>query len=345
MTQDNSSEIIGICPFMERFSNVMYEHFKHVLTSDLDIAVAVSGGADSLGLCIALSEYFQGENPDIKIHALSVDHALRPEARGELLHVAEILEDISNVTHHILTWEYDEQPTTRIQEQARKARYDLMIKYMRVHNIEHLFLGHHRDDQAETFLFRLAKGSGLDGLGGMAFNHEKGQGVTICRPLLDEGKADIIKFCEYKGIKYINDPSNENEDYARVRLRKSMEVLSAEGLTPKRLSVTAHRLSRAREALDSIAQREYNAALISKDSCRIVFNSNILLLNPFEVVLRVLLKAMYDLSPDREYSPRLERVENLCSDLLKPSHFRKRTLGGIIFERDMENDNVNLSRE
>jgi len=331
--------------FIERLSKVMEEHFDHVLTSSHDIAVAVSGGADSLGLCIALSEYLKMAKPKVTIHALSVDHALRPESRGELFHVAGVLADIPNITHHILTWEHEEKPTSRIQEKARKARYDLMIGYMRTHNISNLFFGHHLDDQAETFLFRLAKGSGLDGLGAMASCHEKEEGINICRPLLEVGKADIISFCNNNGIEFINDPSNENDDYARVRLRKSMEVLSAEGLTTKRLSVTAKRLSRAREALDYITDKEYNSALLHKDEGRIVFNFKMFSENPFEVVLRVLLRAMAELSPDRNYSARLERVESLCCDLLKPSAFRKRTLGGVIFEVSTKNDEISLTKE
>ncbi len=323
----------------------MEERFAHVIDSYNDIAVAVSGGADSLGLCFALSEYMKEAKPDLTIHAISVDHALRQQSREELLHVAQILSGVSNVYHHILTWNYKEKPESRIQEQARKARYNLMIKYMRENCITNLFLGHHQDDQAETFLFRLAKGSGIDGLGSMAFCYEKEEGVNICRPLLEFSKLEIVNFCNDSGVKFVNDPSNEDEGYARVRLRKSMEILSSEGLSSKRLSMTAKRLLRARQALDYIADIEYGKAMIVNDDDRIVFDFDVLLRNPEEIILRVLLLAMSKISPNDGYGVRMEKIENLCKDLMKRQAFRKRTLGGVIFYLDNNKDELLLFRE
>lgn len=329
--------------FMEGFSDAMALHFPDI-GATMDIAVGVSGGADSMALCFALSEYFK-ESSGVKIHALSVDHALRAESATETQYVAQQLQSLANVEHHILTWVHETKPEVRIQEKARMARYGLMKDYMRAQNIRMLFLGHHIDDQAETFLFRLAKGSGLDGLSCMSAVQEMEKDFILCRPMLGLAKVDMISFCEGRGIDYIDDPSNYCDDYARVRLRKSRDILAEEGLSSKRLSVAAKRFSRARKALELIANNAFDRCLQKNESDRIVFKISALLSYPEEIVLRVISKAMSDLQNDTGYGTRLERVENLCADLMKPDSFRKRTLGGIIFECRNKEDHLILSLE
>ncbi len=303
------------------------------------VAIAVSGGGDSMALCYALSHIFDG-----RIYAYSVDHDLRDESAEEAGDVSQILSAWPNVTHKILTWQHDEKPTARVQEQARFARYNLIHAAMKKDGCTHLFLGHHMDDQAETFLFRLAKGSGLDGLACMKPMQYYGD-VWHCRPLLTQGKDEILRYCRDHEISYIDDPSNKNETFARVRLRNSMDVLAVEGLTPKRLSVTASRMSRAREALDNISQKSYIACIIEYDSDRVVLNFNSLILNEDEVFIRVILIAMGELCDSGAYGARREKIENLCMDLMQEEPFRKRTLGGLVFERDDKKGILFLSKE
>ena len=330
--------------FVGRFSHSLKTHFPFTLFES-DIAVAVSGGPDSMALCFALSVYCAEYYPAVMVHALTVDHGLREESMREAHHVAEMLEPLSNVSHHILEWTHGEKPTARIQEKARAARYDLMGAYMQEHGIAHLFTGHHMDDQAETFLFRLAKGSGLDGLSCMSYMQEMNSGVVLCRPMLDMDKVEILSFCHEQGISFVDDPSNESHDFARVRLRQSMDILREEGLSSKRLSVTAMRLARSRVALEEMADQVFSECLDNNKSDRIVFEFSPLVDNPEEIVLRVILKAMSILRPGRAYAARLERVESLCADLMSSSDFRKRTLGGVIFEHDKKNDYFILSLE
>tara|TARA_R110001592_G_scaffold20926_20_gene84805 strand:- start:28881 stop:29924 length:1044 start_codon:yes stop_codon:yes gene_type:complete len=344
MTEKRTDNADKMRDFMTHFSEMMDRHFTDVLADQADIAVGVSGGADSVALCYALSKFF-AHDTNRTIHALSVDHGLREEAQQEAQHVQTLLQELPNVRHSILTWDHTDKPTSRIQERARRARYDLMHDYMAAHDLSCLFVGHHMDDQAETFLFRLAKGSGLDGLGGMPFIQELNARTVLCRPLLEMGKAEIVYFCKAEGIAYIDDPSNQCDDYARVRLRKSMDVLAVEGLTPKRLSVTAKRLYRGRDALDYVSENEYKKCTKAKDSNRIVLDVDLLLIQPFDIVLRVMLRAIAALSPDQDYGARLERVEHLCEDLMKPEAFRKRTLNKIIFDCNTQTREILLSRE
>lgn len=309
----------------------------HIFTHDcVAIAVAVSGGADSMALAHALISYCHNHHSHIQIHILTVDHGLRPDAKNEAAHVAHFFNgmDADHITHNILTWVHDGRPKTRIQEDARTARYDLMAQYMHDNDIMHLFLGHHQDDQAETFLFRLAKGSGLDGLACMRPMQYRADNIVCCRPFLDVPKAHILDYCRAHKIDYIHDPSNDDARYARVKLRQAHDILAEEGLTAARLSVTAKRLSRAHNAIDHIVEKIYYSNALEIETNRIVFKFNDVRNQPDEIILRLILRAMHSLSPKEGYGVRLHRVEALCEDLCHAQSFRRRTLGGVIFERD-----------
>ncbi len=325
---------------LNNFQNMM-DGFGFDWSGASKVGVAVSGGPDSMALCKLLSGW--GADKAIEVHALSVDHNLRAESAEEAAQVGSWLSDWSQVKHQVLNWESPSE--TAIQEEARRARYGLMAEYCRAHNIEHLFLGHHGDDQAETVLFRLSKGSGLDGLAGMQNVQVYDDDLVLVRPFLDLPKDDLIRFCEDQAIDFVQDPSNENTDFARVRLRRSREILEEEGLSSKRLNVTAKRLSRARKALDSVAEKAYKEAVFKNDTKCTVFKNDVLLRQPEEIILRCVLKALEKFRPEADYAPRMEKVEALLDDLIRSDDFRKRTLGGVIFERDDKAAQLILTRE
>lgn len=331
----------------EDFSDIMNARFGGLeALGGRGLAVGVSGGPDSMALCFLLSRWLSDQAPSKKlsVHAFTVDHGLRAESAKEAKQVKAWVKGWPRTVHKILTWEHC-GADTRIQEEARAARYGLMWAELRRLGIRRLFLAHHRDDQAETVLFRLAHGSGLDGLCGMAEQQEFGHGMTLCRPFLGFSKADLIATCTHYKVPFLVDPSNSAEAFARVRLRGSMAALEREGLTPERLSVTAKRLARARAALDELAVRALKEAIIENKSDRIVLSYSKLCEEPGEIGLRVLLSAMSMLVPPVPYGPRLERVEALFDDLMKPERFRKRTLNGTIFERRDRDGIVILSLE
>ena len=334
--------------FKERFVKTIKALFAEESFPN-KIAVAVSGGADSMALVHVLSDYVQAHALQTQIYALSVDHRLREEAADEAKFAGEVVSKLPNVSHYILVWEQGGDQETRIEERAREARYGLLYGFMAENDIVHLFIGHHQNDQAETFLFRLAKGSGLDGLSCMPEKNEtfhNGKNYVVCRPLLGELKSDILDYASNHSIPHIEDPSNQDEAFARVRLRQSMGVLEKEGLTPKRLYTTAKRIKRAREAVEYIADITYKNVVKSNDTGSIVLKYDILAKTPLEIVIRVVLKAMEELKGGQGgYGPRLERVETLCEDLIEVDTFRKRTLGGIIFEKKDKSGEVVLSLE
>ncbi len=315
----------------DEFSTLLADRFSPLLKDCVAFAVGVSGGPDSMALTKLLSGWAvqNGKN----VHALTIDHGLRAESADEALKVAGWVSGWPSVTHTILKWE-GEKPQNHIQEEARTARYQLMSKYCRENGINHLFLAHHQDDQAETFLLRLAMGSGLDGLAAMRPVHTYNNDLILMRPLLSIPKDRVMATCAAQGIDFVSDPSNKSENFARVRLRKSLSALEAEGLSSKRLAVTSERLDRARQTLDIIAEKAQISAVISRDSARIVYRIEPLLEWPEEIVLRVLIQAMKTLRPQGEHLPRMEKIESLFRDFMAPAPFTKRTLGGLIFERD-----------
>jgi len=205
----------------EHFHTLMEYAFAGMFDDVPAIAVGVSGGADSMAFLSLLQEWCAAHGKIL--HALSVNHGLREAAKDECAMVEHYCQQYDHVQHQTLQW--DDPSNVRVQEEARRARYDLMGGYCQEKGISHLFLAHHADDQAETVLFRLAKGSGLDGLAGIR-NQQGMNGVTLCRPLLDVAKEDLIEFCEVQDIPYIDDPSNDADSFARVRLRQSMDVLA-----------------------------------------------------------------------------------------------------------------------
>lgn len=296
------------------------------------LAAAVSGGPDSMALASLLGQWAQerGKEP---VHALVVDHGLRPESAREAGKTVEALVQIQGIEPFSLCWRGGAGTKSAVLEKAREARYALLEDHCRAHRIASLFLAHHRDDQAETFLIRLAKGSGLDGLSAMAPVRME-EGIALCRPLLDLPKARLIATCRARGIVFASDPSNANVAFLRPRLRAAREALEAEGLTSARLSVTAARLARAREALEFYACAVFAQALDSREENLILLNFKALSSLPEEIRLRVLYFAFAALRPD--FSPqdvRMERFEALACDLFAPEPFRRRTLGGFAISR------------
>ncbi|HEY1243498.1 MAG TPA: tRNA lysidine(34) synthetase TilS, partial [Hyphomicrobiaceae bacterium] len=187
------------------------------------IAVAVSGGSDSLGLGLLLAEWVAAREG--RLHVLTVDHGLRPEAAGECARVAEIFAAIPGCSAHVLQWQ-GEKPARGLQAAAREARYRLMTDWCRANAVLHLAVAHTADDQAETVAMRKAHGSGAAGLAGMPAVRPE-QGVRLLRPLLAVSRASIRAWLEARGQGWIEDPSNALTKFERVRVRQSLDTDSS----------------------------------------------------------------------------------------------------------------------
>ncbi|MCD8496991.1 MAG: tRNA lysidine(34) synthetase TilS [Alphaproteobacteria bacterium] len=315
--------------------------------SGSDIAVAVSGGPDSMALAALLFRWCKKQGSKITLHALTVDHGLRAESKAEAAQVGKWLSDWPGVKHHVLAWQ-GEKREARIQEEARAARYKLMEEYCRERGIKNLFLAHHQDDQAETFLLRLAAGSGLDGLAGMAIRQPY-KSIILLRPLLDIPKADLVAFCRAENIPFVDDPSNHKDRFARVRLRNSVEVLEREGLSSKRLATTSRRLARVRDMLEAETDKFMVSTQVNKNTNRIDFTYSSWRDAYKELVFRSVKRIFQNLGLQEDggqpYGPRTERIEVLVTDILKSDPFRKRTLGGVVIVVDEKNDLIIFTKE
>ena len=206
---------------------------------DETFAVAVSGGADSMTLLHWMKK------SGLSMVALTVDHGLRPESKSEARGVAAECKKL-NVPHTTLKWT-GKKPKTGLERAAREARYDLMIDFCKKNNIGVLTTAHHADDQIETFWMNLGRGSGVYGLAGMRERTER-DGVIIFRPLLKTPHAELQKFCTDNGIKFADDPMNKDDDFLRVRIRKTRHAL---GISDERILLMMENLDRAREFLES----------------------------------------------------------------------------------------------
>lgn len=294
------------------------------------IAVAVSGGPDSMALLHQLSALVSSQERKTRIYALTVDHGLRPGAAAEAAQVGVWVGGWPRVQHHVLQWK-GRKPVSAIQERAREKRYQLMTTFCAEQEIDLLYLAHHQTDQAETFLFRLAKGSGLDGLAGMgtevAYRDTR---LRLCRPFLNVPKAALESYCAVHKIPFVRDPGNDKRDYARVRLRQALPALEAEGLSEKRLAVTALRLQRAREALDFYSGKIMHSA-VTLEGDKAIIRLSALKSAPEEIRIRVVRLALAALGAEG-YGPRLERLEDLLAETFADlAAAKKFTLGGFLF--------------
>ncbi len=288
------------------------------------IALAVSGGPDSVALAHLVARWREegGVKPEVTV--LTVDHGLRPGSREEALFAGRVASDLG-LPYAILTWAHPVAPTAGLQAKARSARYDLMAAYCHAHAIEALVTAHHLDDQAETFLMRLKRGSGLDGLAAIP-EDSVWAGIVVLRPLLDLPKARLAATLGEAGLDWVEDPSNRDPRFERARMRASGDALTKLGLTPEALARSAQRLRRARAALDQAATDFlYRHGVMNKAGfCLIAPEA--LMAAPAEIALRALGRAVTAVG-GRTKPIRLAKLEALLA-ALSETPGKTHTLGG-----------------
>ncbi|MBO7332221.1 MAG: tRNA lysidine(34) synthetase TilS [Alphaproteobacteria bacterium] len=263
------------------------QNLEKILPADTkSVAVAVSGGADSLALTLLTDKW--AKEKGIYLEAFTVEHGLRPESEKEAQDVHTFLSQ-KGIKHTILYWK-GEKPITRIEEKAREARYDLLLTACRERNISALFLGHHEDDQAETLLLRLSRGSGIDGLSAMA-PRVKREDIWLIRPLLNTSHESLKAFLKEQNIVWAEDSSNQNPIYERVRFRKAKKTLSELGLENDKIGLSAKRLLRVKQALEKITDDFMEKVTICEDGYACYPLKDFLLLTE-EIGIRVLCRLL-----------------------------------------------------
>ncbi|MBI2236345.1 MAG: tRNA lysidine(34) synthetase TilS [Magnetospirillum sp.] len=273
------------------------------------VAVAVSGGADSLALALLAGEWARHRGGEAV--ALTVDHGLRPESAAEARRVAGWLAE-AGLPHHLLRWD-GAKPARDLQAAARAARYRLLGDWCRDRGVLHLLLGHHRDDQAETLLLRLGRGSGVDGLAAMAAVQPTPWG-RLLRPLLPLPRGRLETTLTARGQPWVEDPSNRNGAFARVRLRRLAGALAAEGMTAARLAATARRMGRARAALEQVTAAAAARAVEVHPGGFALVRPEVFREVAEDIGLRLLSRLLLAVGGG-DYTPRLGRLERLYAQL------------------------------
>ena len=292
------------------------------------IALAVSGGPDSTAMMqiAALSKKLKNNN----VTVIVVDHGLREESKNEANIVGQNAK-LLGFKFKILKWD-GVKPKTRIQEIARKTRYKLMTSWCKKKGIEKLFLAHHLDDQVETFLMRLGKGSGVDGLAVMNYVTEISS-LKLVRPFLEIPKTRFIKILSITNLEWISDPSNFNSDYKRSRIRKILPILSKEGINSKQIGLVIKRMRSAKDALNTQTNILLKKYLSNVDNVAYFLNKELLKdAKEKEILLRVLEKIFMNISGSI-YPPRRNKLENILSWILKNNNIKAKTLTGVVVRK------------
>jgi tRNA(Ile)-lysidine synthase len=277
-------------------------------------AVAVSGGGDSVALMLLLATWARGRKE--KPVVLTVDHGLRNSSAADAKRVVRWAK-AAGLKAHALEWK-GKKPKSDVEAAARDARYRLMGEWCRANGVPRLYVAHTLEDQAETFLMRLGRGSGLDGLSAMLWKaplpvagFEK---VTLMRPLLGTSRAVLRDYLVARGHKWIEDPMNADPRFARTNIRALLPALDKAGIAPARIAAAAGHLARARQAFG-----EGTAAFLSTH-CRFteegaVFDRRALSDLPRELGLRALAGMLSRVS-GATYRPRFARLERLYEAVL-----------------------------
>jgi tRNA(Ile)-lysidine synthase len=290
------------------------------------IVLGVSGGPDSVALMLLASEWARRRAAPPPLYVATVDHGLRKDSRAEAEMVARWAAGLA-LPHAILAWD-GVKPKSRIQERARDARYELLFEYAAKIGADHVMTAHHADDQAETILFRLLRGSGVSGLSGMASSSER-NGLILARPLLDHAKADLAALCESKAHPFFDDPSNNDPVYAKTRMRRLGGLLADEGLGRAALLRLGRRAARLDAALAARACAVRGGLAARREPGGFRADISALADEPEEILLRFLADELKLISGGKPL--RLDRLEALALRLgqaLRAGIAFAATLGG-----------------
>ncbi len=304
----------------------IYKKFEKNFKIKKKVIVAVSGGPDSLALSFLTKIYSLKKSLHVKYFL--VDHRLRKNSTSEARSVQKLLKNFS-INLNILTWR-GSKPQKNIQSISRDKRYELLIDIANKLKIKDILLGHHLDDLYENFFIRILRGSGLNGLVSLDRETQRDK-VNLIRPLLELNKNDLIYLCNYVFGSYVNDPSNENDKFKRVKVRNFIKQLSSEGLDKEKLFLTVKNLKLANENIKHYVSEnlEKNLTVSSNKNNAILkknffSNSNEVIFRSFTEVLKIV---------GKKYHPvRGKKIEKILQTIKVKKSFQS-TLGGCIIKK------------
>tara|TARA_B110000014_G_scaffold243044_1_gene213100 strand:- start:138 stop:1205 length:1068 start_codon:yes stop_codon:yes gene_type:complete len=308
----------------------IYSKFEKIITKNIknkSFALAVSGGADSL--CLAYFGQLYSLKFENKFHVLIVDHKLRKGSSQEATTVSKMLKR-KGIKSKILVWK-GKVPKKNIQNNARNMRYSLMSSYCQKEKVGYLITAHHLDDQIENFFIRLFRGSGLTGLSSMAENFNYSNDLKIIRPFLSFKKVDLQNITLKYFKNFIKDPSNDDDKYLRVRVRKIRNSMEKEGLDTSKVINTVNNLFSAHKALSYYKNKALykHVSFLSKNKCQV--SEKLFTHEAGEIIFKSF-SDIFSLISGKYYPPRSKKIINLINRI-KKNIFNKSTLGGCIIEK------------
>jgi tRNA(Ile)-lysidine synthase len=298
------------------------------------IVLAVSGGPDSIALMWLAARWRRALARGPRLVAVTVDHGLRSGAAAEAREVRRLARSL-DLPHRTLRWT-GAKPRTGLPAAARAARYRLLAQAARASGATHVLTAHTRDDQAETLLMRMLRGSGIAGLAAMARESER-DGLLLARPFLNVSKSQLIATLKKAKVDFADDPTNRDTSFTRPRLRALMPVLATEGGDTRNLARLASRLARANAAVEVLVDgAERYLALRDRETSHPGFDAKAFAAMPEEIRLRLLLRAIDRIG--HEGPAELGKVEALLSALDRAGAEKnagrrpklKQTLGGAL---------------
>lgn len=320
----------------DRRINQIYKKFEKTLDINENFIVAVSGGPDSLALSFLSKIYSIKRNLKAKFYI--VDHRMRSESTNEAKTVKKILKK-NLINSEILTLK-SRKLKRNIQSLARLKRYNILFAKCKQFKINHILLGHHLDDLFENFFIRLVRGSGLKGLVSLDKKGKMGQ-TNLHRPLLNQKKSDLIFLSNKVFDFYVKDPSNEDDKFLRIKIRKLIFNLQKDGLDKNKLTMTINNLKRSNDVINFYVNKNLEKnTFFSKKNNHLILN-NEFFQQPYEVVLRALSDSI-KLIGKRYYSARGKKLDKIIRDIDNDRVY-KATLGGCVIEK--ANQTVIISKE
>jgi tRNA(Ile)-lysidine synthase len=297
------------------------------------LVLAVSGGPDSTALMVLAAQWRDSLRTKPKLVAVTVDHGLRKDSKAEAAAVARLARKL-DIAHRTSRWSA-RKPKTGLQEAARLARYRLLGNAARKAGAVHILTAHTLDDQSETVLIRMSRGSGISGLGAMqrVSPAPQDESLFLVRPFLDISKGRLIATLHAAGISYVDDPSNRDPRFTRARLRGLMSALAEEGLDAAQLARLAHRLKRADVAIEKAVERAVADLFVELPGApAVVIESRRFADLPEEVALRVLGRAIARVGDEGPVElGKLEALNTALDEAQNsPENRFRRTLAGAI---------------
>ena len=306
--------------------NQIYKRFEKSFNIDENFGVAVSGGPDSLALAFLAKIYSIKRKLVPKFFI--VDHKLRSESTKEAKVVKDLLKKIL-ITPEILTWK-GKKPSKNIQSLARIKRYELMYKRCDKYKIKNILIGHHQDDLFENFFIRLLRGSGLKGLISLDKENKIGD-KNLLRPLLDQKKEDLVFLSKNVFNFYIQDPTNNDEKYQRIKIRKLIKELQKNGLDKNKFFKTIKNLKYSNKVVNFYVSENLKKNTFFSDRSNKLILNKIFFHQPYEVIFRAFSESI-KLIGKKYYSVRGKKLDKIIKDIENNHSFRA-TLGGCIIEK------------